>query len=92
MLGVSSAEEKNLVTLLRKHVDIDYTRWAVNEAINWKHDRVHPEIFHIHGDNDHMFPIKYIKPTYTIKNAGHFMIMNRAVEVSNYINSILKED
>ena len=89
MLGIQSQEEKALVSSLRRAVDLPYTNWAVNQAINWKSDWQHPNIYHIHGDNDHMFPIKNIKADYTIKNAGHFMIMNRAVEVSNCINTIL---
>lgn len=89
MLGVESKEEKALVANFRQAVDLPYTNWAVNKAINWKNDWLHPNTYHIHGDNDHMFPIKNIKATFTIKNAGHFMIMNRAAEVSNCINSIL---
>ena len=89
MLGVETEEEKSLLASLRREVDLPYTTWAVNQAINWKNDWQHPEIYHIHGDNDNMFPIKNINATYIIKNAGHFMIMNRATEVSTCINSIL---
>lgn len=89
MLGLQSAEEKTLVASLRREADLPYTNWAVNQAINWKNDWQHPHIFHIHGDKDNMFPIKYIKADYTIKNAGHFMIMNRAAEVSDCINEAL---
>ena len=89
MLGIQSEEEKTLVASLRRAVDLPYTNWAVNQAINWKNDWQHPNIFHIHGDNDHMFPIKKIKADYTIENGGHFMIMNRAAEVSACINNIL---
>lgn len=91
MLGVTSAEEKALAATLRKEAVLAYTNWAVHQAINWKNDWQHPNIYHIHGDKDNMFPIKNIKATYTIKNAGHFMIMNRAEEVSACIISILKE-
>ena len=90
-LGISTAEEKQMVAVSRKKANKIYTNWAVNQAINWKSDWHHPEIYHIHGDNDKMFPIKKIKPTYTLKDAGHFMIMNRADEVSAFINSILQE-
>ncbi|MBL7703848.1 MAG: alpha/beta hydrolase [Ferruginibacter sp.] len=89
MLGVQSEEEKTLVASLRKKVDLPYTNWAVHQALNWKNDWKHPNIYHIHGDKDNMFPIKNIKADYTIKNAGHFMIMNRAKEVSACINCIL---
>ena len=66
-------------------------KWAVDQALNWKNDWQPPEIYHIHGDNDNMFPIKKIKADFTLKDAGHFMIMNRAAEVSTYINSILQQ-
>ena len=89
MLGVQSEEEKSLVYSLRRTADLPYTNWAVHQAINWKNDWQHPNIYHIHGDNDYMFPIKNIKADYTIKNAGHFMIMNRSAEVSDCINTIL---
>ena len=89
MLGIQSEEEKTLVASLRRAVDLPYTNWAVNQAINWKNDWQHPNIYHIHGDNDHMFPIKKIKADYTIEKGGHFMIMNRAAEVSACINIIL---
>jgi len=91
MLGVTSAEEKSLVASLRREADLPYTNWAENQAINWKNDWKHPNIYHIHGDNDNMFPIKNIKADYTIKNGGHFMIMNRAAEVSEFINMILRD-
>jgi pimeloyl-ACP methyl ester carboxylesterase len=89
MLGVQSEEEKILVASLRREADLPYVTWAVNQAINWKNDWQHPNIFHIHGDSDNMFPIKNIKPNFTIKKGGHFMIMNRADEVSTCINTIL---
>lgn len=92
MLGVQTAEEKNLVACFRKEVDLPYTNWAVHNAINWKNNWQHPNIYHIHGDKDNMFPIKNIKADYTIKNGGHFMIMNKADEVSACINSILKQN
>lgn len=90
MLGVQTDEEKTLVASLRREADLPYTNWAVNQALNWKNSWRHPNIYHIHGDKDNMFPIKNIKADYTIKNAGHFMIMNRAAEVSDCVNSILQ--
>lgn len=91
VLGVVSADEKKLVASLRSAADLKYTNWAVNQAINWKNKWQHPAIFHIHGDKDNMFPIKYLKADFTIKNGGHFMIMNKAAEVSNCINNILMQ-
>lgn len=91
MLGAYSPEEKMIASEYRNKVDITYTNWAVNQAINWKNDWQHPATVHIHGDQDRMFPIKNIKPDFTIKNGGHFMIMNKAADVSRCINSILQQ-
>lgn len=92
MLGAGSPEEKMIASEYRNKVDISYTNWAVNQAINWKNDWKHPHTIHIHGDRDRMFPIKNIKPTFTIKNGGHFMIMNKAADISRCINEILQQD
>lgn len=91
MLGAYSPEERLIANEYRKKVNIDYTNWAVNEALNWKNDWRHPDTVHIHGDSDRMFPIKYIRPTFTIRQGGHFMIMNKAAEVSRCINEILQQ-
>jgi len=92
MLGVTGEEDKRVAEHYRKTADINYVKWAVDQVMNWKNDWVHPAIYHIHGDNDKLFPIRKAKPDYTVKDAGHFMIMNRAGEVSELINRILKEE
>ncbi len=92
MLGADSAEEKMIASEYRKKVNITYTNWAVNQAINWKNNWQHPATVHIHGDQDRMFPIKNIRPDFTIKNGGHFMIMNKAADISRCISTILQQD
>lgn len=90
MLGVSNDEEKKIARDYRKRADKKYVSWAVEQAINWKNTWRHPHLYQIHGDHDKMFPIQHLHPTYIIQDAGHFMIMNRAPEVSQCINDILR--
>ena len=89
ILGISTEEEKSIVAISRKNANKKYVTWAVKQAINWKSDWEHPQIYHIHGDNDKMFPINKLKPNYTLKDAGHFMIMNKADAVSKCITAIV---
>lgn len=57
--------------------------WAINAVINWKPDFELPEnIVHIHGSNDTLFPIKYIKQPLIIKNGSHVMNLTLSVEVN----------
>jgi pimeloyl-ACP methyl ester carboxylesterase len=89
-LGVESIEEKEMVHLYRKNISRQYTDWAVNIILNWKNDEVPRNLFHIHGTNDRIFPLKNVKPDYIVNTGGHLMIMNRFNVVNEYINTILK--
>lgn len=88
-LGVTDAEEIAIVRNYRKNAPVVYTNWAINEILNWRNNWQPPVVFHIHGDNDKMFPIKKVSPTHVVKGGGHFMIMNKAAEISRLINEIV---
>jgi pimeloyl-ACP methyl ester carboxylesterase len=86
-LGIENKTELQLVREYRKNIGQPYTNWAINQILNWKNDWQPVNLIHIHGNNDHIFPIKNIKVDYVVPGGGHFMIMNKAKEV----NEILKE-
>ena len=88
-LGITDPAEKQMVRDYRKNSPTAYNNWAINEVLHWRNTWHPPVLFHIHGDNDHTFPIKYVSPTHIVKGGGHFMIMNKASEVSAFINSII---
>jgi pimeloyl-ACP methyl ester carboxylesterase len=86
-LGVHTAEEKAIANYFRDNVDPLYLRWSINQVLNWRNEWLPENVYHLHGENDHIFPLKKVKPTHIVRDAGHFMIMNRYKE----INEILKE-
>ena len=90
-LGISTPEEKALVAQSRRKANTHYIQWSVDKIVNWKNTWRPPVIIHIHGDNDKMFPIKNIHADYVVKHGGHFMIMNKAPEVSVLIQSALAD-
>jgi pimeloyl-ACP methyl ester carboxylesterase len=88
-LGVETKEEKELLREYRHHLNLQYSNWAIDQVVNWQNTWVPPNYIHIHGTNDHIFPIrKIINPKYKIQNAGHLLLMNNAGEV----NEILKKE
>src|SRR6185437_1901729 len=86
-LGVETKEQKILLREYRRNLNLQYSNWALNEVVNWKNEWIPPNLVHIHGTKDHIFPINYVKADYRIKGAGHLLPMNNAAEV----NVILKE-
>lgn len=88
-LGVTNADEEQMVEAYRKSVNAGYLDWAVNQILNWKNDWVPNGVIHIHGDEDKIFPIREIRATHIIKGATHFMVHNRAREVAQCIEEAL---
>lgn len=88
-LGTETAEEVELVRVFSETADRDYLSWALGQVINWRNEWQPSSLFHIHGTIDRTFPLKNIRATHIVRGGGHFMVMNRAAEVSTIIESIL---
>lgn len=88
-MGIETIEEKNFVDHYRKNANQKYIDWAIGQILNWRNALVPENTFHIHGENDRMFPLKNIQPTHIIKNGTHIMILNRAKEISTSIEQIV---
>lgn len=88
-LGISTPEEIELVRSYRRNAPQVFMDWAINQVLNWRNNWKPTSIFHIHGDDDKLFPITKVAATHIIKGGGHFMIMNKAAEVSAVLHQIL---
>lgn len=88
-LGIENKDELALVREYRKNIGQQYTNWAIHQIINWKNDWQPENLTHIHGEKDHIFPVKNIKANYIIENGGHFMIMNRSKVINKIITMLL---
>lgn len=82
-------EEKQLLNDYLSRKDYAYTRWALDAVLHWQNDWIPPGCVHIHGSSDRPFPRRYVNPTYTIIKGGHFMVMNRAQEISRILEKEL---
>ena len=88
-IGVTNQEDRQMVADYRKNASQVYINWAVNEVLRWHNDKLPERLFHVHGDNDKIFPIQNLKPTHVIKGGGHLMIMNKAPEINTALKEIL---
>lgn len=57
--------------------DITYLDWAIEQVILWERTKVDPNVIHIHGDQDDVFPIKYISNAILVPRGNHAMIIFR---------------
>lgn len=88
-LGATTQDEKKLLKEYRKNIDPRYTSWAIDHILNWKNEWLPKNLVHLHGSDDHIFPLKYVNPDYIIKGGGHLMLMNNADQVNDILKKIL---
>lgn len=87
--GKTSKEDKELIQNMIQVMDAPFTDWCANQAVYWKNTEVPKNLYHIHGTSDRIFPFFHIKNYYKVKKGTHFMIINRAEEINEYIKEIL---
>ena len=87
-MGVTTIAEKELVNNYRKNTSQVYIDWAINQILNWNNEWQPAQLYHIHGDDDKIFPIQKLSPTHTVREAGHMMIFNRAAAVNECLKAI----
>jgi len=69
--------------------DIGYLQWAVETVILWDRCEIDENVIHIHGDQDDVFPIKYIKKCIVVKGGTHIMILNKYKWLNENLPSII---
>lgn len=89
LFSISANRDKFLLEEILTASNPSFSKWAINEIVNWKRTVAPENIIRIHGNKDRVLPIINFKPHYLIDAGGHFMIANRANEISKIIKQEL---
>ncbi len=89
LLGKLTSQDLEMIEEMLRNADIEFNEWAVDQVIHWKNEDVSDNLIHIHGTRDRIFPHFYIKDAVWIKGGTHFMVVNRAKEISKIIKKEL---
>ncbi len=68
-----------------------YIDWCIDKIVHWDQSSYGSNLIHIHGDNDAVFPIQYIKNCYIVKNGTHTMIIHRYKWFNERLPTIILE-
>ncbi len=89
-----SSEDRKAFLEMIDDMSMSYFKWAVKAIINWKgshYDR--DDVFHIHGKKDRTLLYRLIKKVnITLNNGGHFMVFNKAKQISEIIANELNHE
>jgi hypothetical protein len=71
--------------------DLGFTKWALGRLLVWKNDFRLNNCIKIGGSKDRLLPPKDAERTEIVKDGGHFMIIDKAKEISELINKKLRD-
>ena len=82
------AKNKQLLKQIINDTKPEFIRWALNAIINWSNKETPIEAIRIHGTKDKLIPLK--GKAIEVKYGGHFMIVDKAEEISKLVNEQMK--
>ena len=89
LFGTQSAQDKELLAEILRDTDPNFAKWAIDKIVTWKNQTQHVNLKHIHGTADRILPFRFVTCDIVVKNGGHFMTVNKAVELTEKIKSLL---
>ncbi|MBX2895699.1 MAG: alpha/beta hydrolase [Cyclobacteriaceae bacterium] len=87
LFGITNDGEKRLLKEIIRTTDRIYLKWAIDKIVRWRNTHKPVNTIKIHGGVDKILPAK--QADYIINGGGHFMIVNKASEISEILNDIL---
>lgn len=91
LFGLHTQKEQNFFAEMMNLTSEFYKNWATAQIMHWKDTSPSHHIYHIHGDEDKIFPIQHIKRARVIRGGDHAMIVKKASQVSELIHYALYE-
>jgi pimeloyl-ACP methyl ester carboxylesterase len=86
--GVESKTDHLFFQELLERTDPRFSKWAIDSILKWDRTETPERLIRIHGNKDKVLPIGKSKVDYLIKGGGHFMIFNRADEISKILADV----
>lgn len=81
--------QKDLLKLILKDADLYFYKWSINELVSWRNTTRLKNCFKIEGEKDKLLPPAKDRNSTVVKDGQHFMIMDKAEEVSVLVNNIV---
>ena len=79
-------EHRALLIDVIKAGDDSFIKWALPAILRWQNNELPKKYIHIHGTKDNVLPIANTNPTHVITGGRHFMIIEKADEISEIMS------
>ena len=84
IFGAKTSSEKKLLHEIIQDTDVSFVKWAFTAIVNWQNTDLLPDLVHLQGNQDKIFPFKKIQQPIALEG-GHLIIFSAAAKISDYI-------
>ena len=84
-----SKDDYSLLKKIVADTDTAFLKWAIEQIALWPSTTHTHNLTHLHGTADKIFLKRNLKDYIPVKDGGHFMVYNRAEEISLILNKLL---
>ena len=88
--SVQTKNEKKMLANILHDTDPKFLKWAINQIVKWKNKTIPQNTYHIHGTADRILPYRFVHADFKITNGGHFMTVNKSVEINKLLRTLLR--
>lgn len=92
MSWLFGAKNKTLLKEILKDTDPGFAKWAIVRLTTWQNQTRFDNLIKIHGSGDKLLVYKKQSNTILVEKGEHFMIVDRANEISRIIEDILRKN
>jgi len=86
VFGVKIPAEKKVLHQIIQDMDIPFVRWALTQIAGWPNQTQIPNLLHLHGTHDKLFPVRYLRNFTPIPHGEHLMVVTQGTYISALIN------
>ena len=90
MYWLFGAKNKKLLCEILDDTDLGFTKWAIMQLTTWTNTSRTARLIKIHGTKDKLIAYQPDIQTLAIENGEHFMIVDKAKEISQILEEKIK--
>jgi len=85
--GINNSDEKKILRQILSDTDPVFLKWAIDKIVKWQNTDSIPNLYHIHGMNDRILPVRFIYPDFIVEEGGHLMVISKSREIMGILKS-----
>lgn len=91
LFGIEAMRDRELFYQILQDTDTYFLRWALLSLLQLRQLPLLPNLLHLHGTAGRLIACPKAPEVIKVAGGGHFMIYNRAAEISEIVDALLRK-